>query len=44
MNFIDSHAHINDDAVDADSQVLIARVFEIGVFKFMGIACEKEVW
>lgn len=44
MKFIDSHAHINDEAFDADRQEVIARVFESGVYKFIEIACEKEEW
>ncbi len=44
MEFIDSHAHINDEAFDADRREVIARVFESGVYKFIEIACEKEEW
>ena len=38
MKFIDSHAHINDEAFDADRQEVIARVFESGVYKFIEIS------
>lgn len=44
MNFIDSHAHINDEAFDQDREQVIQRVFESGVYKFIEIACERHEW
>ena len=44
MYFIDSHAHINDEAFDADREEVIKRVFESGVYKFIEIACETKEW
>lgn len=44
MKFIDSHAHLNDEAFDSDRQEVIARVFESGVDKFIEIGCETSEW
>lgn len=44
MQFIDSHAHINDKAFDADRADVIQRVFESGVYKFVEIGCETAEW
>lgn len=44
MHFIDSHAHINDEAFDADRAEVIRRVFESGVCKFIEIGCEPKEW
>lgn len=44
MIWIDSHAHINDEAFDADRQEVITRVFQSGISKFVEIACEKHEW
>lgn len=42
--FIDSHAHMNDSAFDADRDEVIARVFASGVTRFVEIACEEAEW
>lgn len=44
MKFIDSHAHLNDEAFDADRAQVIGRVFESGVYKFIEIGCEVSEW
>lgn len=44
MPFIDSHAHINDEAFDADRSEVIRRAFDSGVYKFIEIACEPDEW
>lgn len=44
MNFIDSHAHINDEAFNEDRDQVISRVFESGTYKFVEIACETHEW
>ncbi len=44
MNFIDSHAHINDEAFNKDRDQVISRVFESGTYKFVEIACEIHEW
>ena len=44
MNFIDSHAHINDEAFDSDRAAVIQKVFDSGVYKFIEIACEPHEW
>ena len=44
MQFIDAHAHINDEAFDADRAEVIRRVFESGVYKFIEIGCETAEW
>ncbi len=44
MYWIDSHAHINDPAFDADREQTIARVFAAGVDKFIEIGCQINEW
>lgn len=44
MKFIDSHAHINDPAFDADRAETLERVFAAGVEKFIEIACQTDEW
>ncbi len=44
MQFIDSHAHINDEAFDTDRAEVIERVFNSGVYKFIEIGCEIAEW
>lgn len=44
MKFIDSHAHLNDEAFDADREAVVARAFESGLEKLIEIACETSEW
>ncbi|MDR0953618.1 MAG: TatD family hydrolase, partial [Elusimicrobiota bacterium] len=44
MNFIDSHAHTNDPAFDADRQEVIERAFASGLSHIIEIACEQNEW
>lgn len=44
MHFIDSHAHINDEAFDTDRAEVIQNIFASGVYKFVEIACELHEW
>ena len=43
MNFIDSHAHINDEAFNEDRDQVISRVFESGTYKFVEIALKYGI-
>ncbi len=42
--YIDSHAHINDEAFDKDREAVIAKTFDGGVEKIIEIACEPAEW
>ncbi len=44
MNFIDSHAHINDPAFDADRAQIIQKSFDSGLSHIVEIACEEQEW
>lgn len=44
MEFIDSHAHINDSAFDEDRKEVINACFEAGVKRIAEIACEIAEW
>ena len=44
MNFIDSHAHINDPAFDADRAQIIQKSFDAGLTHIVEIACEEQEW
>ena len=44
MQFIDSHAHLCDPAFDTDREQTIARVLQVGVSKFIEIACQVDEW
>ena len=45
MNFIDSHAHLNDSAFDADRDVLLSTVLpKAGVCNSIEIGCSPEEW
>lgn len=44
MQFIDSHAHLNDPAFDADREELIARLPQAGVALSVEIGCSPEEW
>jgi len=44
MQFIDSHAHINDPAFDADRSQIIKACFDAGMSHMLEIACEIPEW
>ena len=44
MILIDSHAHINDDAFDADRDEVIQKSFAAGLSHIIEIACEAPEW
>lgn len=44
MIFIDSHAHVNDPAFDADRAEVIQKSFNAGLSHIMEIACEPQEW
>lgn len=44
MNWIDSHAHLNDPAFDADRADVLARMAQAGVHRFAEIGCQTTEW
>ncbi len=44
ITFIDSHAHLNDDAFNEDREQVINCCFEAGVKQMVEIACEVPEW
>lgn len=44
MIFIDSHAHINDEAFDQDQDEVIEKSFAAGLSHIIEIACEAPEW
>ena len=44
ITFIDSHAHLNDDAFSTDREQVINSCFEAGVKQMVEIACEVNEW
>ena len=42
--FIDSHAHINDEAFDTDRKDVIEKTLLAGVKNIVEIACEEPEW
>lgn len=44
MQFIDSHAHLNDPAFDTDRDDIIARLPQAGVVMSVEIGCSPEEW
>ena len=44
MIFIDSHAHVNDPAFDADRGEIIAKSFAAGLSHIIEIGCEQNEW
>lgn len=40
MGIIDTHAHLSDEAFDADREELIPKLFENGVEKIIDVACD----
>ncbi|MDR1123528.1 MAG: TatD family hydrolase [Elusimicrobiota bacterium] len=44
MRLIDSHAHINDAAFDADRAAVINRAFDAGLSHIIEIGCEENEW
>ena len=44
ITFIDSHAHLNDEAFDQDREKIISDCFAAGVKQMVEIACEVEEW
>lgn len=44
MVFIDSHAHINDPAFDADRDEIIKKSFAAGLSHIIEIGCEQPEW
>jgi TatD DNase family protein len=44
INFIDSHAHINDPAFNADRDEIIQKSFDAGLSHIIEIACEQNEW
>ncbi len=44
MEFIDSHAHLNDEAFDSDRKEVIEQCFAAGVKRMAEIACEVNEW
>ena len=45
MQFIDSHAHLNDPAFDADRDVLIQQILpQAGIIQSIEIGCAPEEW
>ena len=44
LNFIDSHAHLNDSAFDKDRDEVIQKSFSLGVNQIIEIACEVPEW
>lgn len=44
MQFIDSHAHLNDPAFDADREELIARLPQSKIVMAVEIGCAPEEW
>ena len=44
ITFIDSHAHLNDEAFNEDREQVINACFEAGVKQMVEIACETDEW
>lgn len=44
MNFVETHAHLNDDAFNADRAAVLDKVFKSGVEKIVEIACAPGEW
>ena len=44
MIFIDSHAHVNDPAFDADRPAVIQNAFSAGLSHIIEIGCEVDEW
>lgn len=44
ITFIDSHAHLNDDAFNEDREQIINSCFKAGVKQIIEIACETNEW
>ena len=44
ITFIDSHAHLNDEAFNEDREQVINACFEAGVNQIVEIACETNEW
>ncbi|MCR5504549.1 MAG: TatD family hydrolase [Elusimicrobiaceae bacterium] len=44
INFIDSHAHLNDEAFNEDREQIISACFNAGVKQMVEIACEVDEW
>lgn len=44
MNFIETHAHLSDEAFNADRDKVISAVFAAGVEKIVEIACAPDEW
>ncbi len=44
ITFIDSHAHLNDEAFNEDRDQVINSCFEAGVKQIVEIACEVDEW
>ena len=44
ITFIDSHAHLNDEAFNEDREQIINSCFEAGVKQIIEIACEVNEW
>ena len=44
MDFIETHAHLNDKAFDDDREAVIGRTFKSGVAKIIEIACGAKEW
>lgn len=42
--YIDSHAHLNDDAFNADRAQVIQQTFAVGVERCIEIGCSPEEW
>jgi len=44
MNFVETHAHLNDDAFNADRTAVLENSFKSGVGKLVEIACAPGEW
>ena len=44
ISFIDSHAHLNDEAFNEDREQIISACFNAGVKQMIEIACEVQEW
>ena len=44
ITFIDSHAHLNDEAFNDDREQVITACFDAGVKQMVEIACETNEW
>jgi len=42
--FFDSHAHLNDPALDADREAVLVRAREAGVTEILNVAADPERW